>query len=190
MCVVSHGVRTNIPAGMWSRHPAIGSPKTRASTPRARRCAATESPNGPAPTTATSASRGAIAVPRTRPRVPYGAPQAAQREDAVRREPAGKPRPAVELARHRDDHARRADEAALELTEAGLAGLAPEVVPADAETREPADDPPLENIAGAKRERRRVARTEDVEGGVAAHRDDRARDRRAAVEREDEARAH
>src|ERR1039458_9209685 len=40
-----------MPAGMWLRQLDMTSPKTRALIPRARRCAATDSPYGPAPMT-------------------------------------------------------------------------------------------------------------------------------------------
>jgi hypothetical protein len=47
--------RSNMPFGIV-RQNAIGSPKTRTSTPARRRCAAAERPYGPAPITATGVS--------------------------------------------------------------------------------------------------------------------------------------
>jgi hypothetical protein len=46
--------RSDIPRGICLSHDAIGSPNTTVSTPAWRRCAAADSPYGPAPITATS----------------------------------------------------------------------------------------------------------------------------------------
>ena len=57
--VSSQSERSRMSGGMRVRHVCIGAPNTR--TRRSLRCAATESPNGPAPITATS-SRSATAL--------------------------------------------------------------------------------------------------------------------------------
>ena len=54
--VFDHADRSSISGGIFVLHVFIGSPNTRAR--RVRRCAATESPNRPAPTTATSVLNG------------------------------------------------------------------------------------------------------------------------------------
>jgi hypothetical protein len=54
MCDASLMERSSIFPGMRSRQNSIVRPKTRVSTPAARRCAAAASPYGPAPTTTTS----------------------------------------------------------------------------------------------------------------------------------------
>src|SRR5215208_3122625 len=53
MWEASHRDRSSMPAGMWCSQLSIGSPKTRTFTPAWSKCAAAESPYGPAPTTTT-----------------------------------------------------------------------------------------------------------------------------------------
>src|SRR5579862_3673989 len=78
----------------------------------------------------------------------------AYRVDRITREPRAHARPAIELARRRDDRAVLADQPLLELPQPRLARLAAEVVPAHAELGEPVDDPPVERVAGLQRQRR------------------------------------
>src|ERR1700761_6425032 len=52
-CVARHGERISMPLGMLCRQNPIGSPNTCVAIPARLKCAATESPYGPAPMTAT-----------------------------------------------------------------------------------------------------------------------------------------